>query len=86
MERRKYWYIFIVANVSNKLVVSVFKKAQEDCFEEGKLKFIELSVTHIPTNTATYLRKWKSSSKMLEDSQKTQISNLNFLFSAPILA
>ena len=65
MGRGKYWYICIVANVSNKLVASVFKVAQEDCLQEGRRELVELSVSYIPTYTTTYLRTWKSSSKKL---------------------
>jgi hypothetical protein len=68
MGRRKYWYTCIVAKVSNKIVASVFKATQEDCLEKkARRAFVEPSVTYVPIYTATYLRTWKSSSKMLEE-------------------
>ena len=68
MGLRKYWCKCIVANVSNKLVASVSNAAQEDCLEEGRREFVELSVTYIPTYTAKYLRTWKSSNTLEEPS------------------
>ena len=56
MGRFTDWYTFIVANVSNKLVASVLKAAQEDCLEEGMREFVGLSVTYTPTYTAMYLK------------------------------